>query len=185
VRLIALRGVMADAPGSEAGPPPSALLADYDAALAGLVEARRREGAEIEKALVAILNEIDALVDRASAAHETQADAAPARLREKVAALTGAGAEVAPERLAAELALLAVRNDVSEEIDRLRAHIAAARRLLAGDGAVGRELDFLTQEFNREANTLCSKAASVALTETGLALKVRIDRLREQVQNIE
>ena len=78
-----------------------------------------------------------------------------------------------------------MRNDVSEELDRLRAHIAAARRLLAGDGPCGRELDFLTQEFNREANTLCSKASSVELTEAGLALKVRIDRLREQVQNIE
>jgi uncharacterized protein (TIGR00255 family) len=184
-RLIALRGVMTDAAGRESGPPQAALLADFDAALAALVEARRCEGAEIARVLAATLDEIAALVDGASAAHEAQADAAPARLREKVAALTGAGAEVPPERLAAELALLAVRNDVSEEIDRLRAHVAAARRLLAGDGAVGRELDFLTQEFNREANTLCSKAASVALTETGLALKVRIDRLREQVQNIE
>jgi uncharacterized protein (TIGR00255 family) len=184
-RLIALRGVLSDGQGAAEELPRAALLSDFDAALAGLAEMRAGEGAEIAAVLSATLDEIAALTDQAAAAHAAQTEGAAARLREKVRALLDAGAEVPPERLAAELALLAVRNDVSEEIDRLRAHVAAARRMLAQDAPVGRELDFLTQEFNREANTLCSKAASAALTEAGLALKVRIDRLREQVQNIE
>ncbi|MBZ0124013.1 MAG: DUF1732 domain-containing protein, partial [Roseovarius sp.] len=88
-------------------------------------------------------------------------------------------------RVAQELALLAVKLDVTEEIDRLRAHVAAARDLLAADSPVGRKLDFLMQEFNREANTLCSKAQDAALTKLGLELKTVIDRMREQVQNVE
>lgn len=121
----------------------------------------------------------------AEVAHAAEAAAAPALLRERVAALIGAGAEVAPERLAAELALLAVKADVREELDRIGAHVAAVRRLLAQGGTVGREPDFLTQELNREAYTPCAKAASGALKQAGLALKVRIDQLREQTQNIE
>ncbi len=89
------------------------------------------------------------------------------------------------DRLAQELALLVVKADVSEEIDRLNAHIESARELLSGGGAIGRRLDFLCQEFNREANTICSKAGDVDLTRIGLDLKVLIDRVREQVQNIE
>ena len=95
-------------------------------------------------------------------------------------------AEVPDEaRLIQELALIAVKNDVTEEIDRLGAHVAAARDLLSQDGAVGRKFDFLMQEFNREANTLCSKSQSAALTAVGLDLKALIDQMREQVQNIE
>jgi uncharacterized protein (TIGR00255 family) len=184
-RLIGLRGVLTDAGGQSPELPLPALLADFDEALAGLAAARAAEGAETGAALSRILAEIEGLIAQAAEAHEAQTAGAADRLREKVAALIDAGAGLPPERLAAELALLAVRNDVSEEIDRLRAHVAAARRLLSQDTPVGRELDFLTQEFNREANTLCSKAASSALTEAGLALKVRIDRLREQLQNIE
>ena len=99
--------------------------------------------------------------------------------------MAGQSGEVEPARISQEIALLAVKADVTEELDRLRAHIAAARVLLAADGAVGRKLDFLCQEFNREANTLCSKAQSVALTRVGLDLKALIDQLREQVQNLE
>ncbi len=102
-----------------------------------------------------------------------------------MARLQDAGAEPAPERLAQELALLAVKADVREELDRLRGHVEAARALLSAKGPVGRKLDFLTQEFNREANTLCSKAGSAALTAIGLDLKVVIDQLREQAQNVE
>ena len=87
--------------------------------------------------------------------------------------------------LAQELALIAVKSDITEEIDRLHAHVDAARALLAQDGAVGRKLDFLMQEFNREANTLCAKAQNTALTQIGLALKAVIDQMREQVQNVE
>jgi uncharacterized protein (TIGR00255 family) len=88
-------------------------------------------------------------------------------------------------RLAQELALIAVKADVTEELDRLEAHVAAARALIAGDGPVGRKLDFLMQEFNREANTLCSKAGAAELTALGLELKVVVDQMREQVQNVE
>jgi Uncharacterized stress-induced protein len=105
-------------------------------------------------------------------------------VREKIDAVMEAGADVSEDRLAQELALIAVRADVREELDRLAAHVEAARALLAEGGAVGRRLDFLTQEFNREANTLCSKSASSALTDAGLALKVLIDQLREQAQNL-
>jgi uncharacterized protein (TIGR00255 family) len=92
---------------------------------------------------------------------------------------------VEEDRLAQELALIAVKNDVTEELDRLRAHIGAARDLLGQGGAVGRKLDFLAQEFNREANTLCSKAQDKALTRIGLDLKAVIDQMREQTQNVE
>ena len=112
-------------------------------------------------------------------------EALGARLREHVEALVGAGAPVPEDRLAAELAMLAVKIDVSEEIDRLKSHCAAAARHLQEEGAVGRKLDFLAQEFNREANTLCSKASHAALTEVGLALKAAIDQFREQAQNVE
>ena len=90
-----------------------------------------------------------------------------------------------PDRVAQELALLAVKADVTEEIDRLRAHVAAARKLLSEDGSVGRKLDFLTQEFNRESNTLCAKAQDTDLTAIGLQLKAVVDQMREQVQNVE
>ena len=102
-----------------------------------------------------------------------------------LAELLDASPALAPERLAQEVALLAAKADVREELDRLSAHVAAAQELLAAGGAVGRRLDFLCQEFNREANTLCSKSADVALTRIGLALKAAIDQFREQVQNIE
>ena len=99
--------------------------------------------------------------------------------------MLGASPSLSEERLAQEAALLATKADVREEIDRLNAHVAQARELFAGKEPAGRRLDFLTQEFNREANTLCSKAADVALTRIGLELKAVIDQLREQIQNVE
>jgi len=106
-------------------------------------------------------------------------------LRRNLAKVMQGVGEADEGRISQELALIAVKSDVTEEIDRLRAHVAAARDLLQTGGAVGRKLDFLMQEFNREANTLCSKAQMKALTEQGLALKVVIDQMREQVQNVE
>ena len=108
-----------------------------------------------------------------------------APLRARVEAVLAATAAVDEARLAQELALIAVKADVTEELDRLEAHVAAARQLIAGEGPVGRKLDFLTQEFNREANTLCSKAGASDLTAIGLEMKVVIDQMREQVQNVE
>jgi uncharacterized protein (TIGR00255 family) len=126
------------------------------------------------------------LEQRPGTAFDDQSAADPALLTDRVAALLEAAgrAAPAPDRLAQELALLAVKQDVREELDRLSAHVAAARALLASDGPVGRELDFLTQEFAREANTLCAKSACADLTAAGLALKVLIDQLREQAQNV-
>ncbi len=187
--LLALRGVMESsrAPGADdpADDDRAAIFAGFDAMLAALDASRIAEGAELGKAIGASLDGIAARMRDAEEVHRAQEADAPARLREKVRALLGAGADIAPERLAQELALLAVKLDVREELDRLGAHIGAARTLLRGDAAVGRRLDFLTQEFNREVNTLCSKSSSTALTAIGLELKVLVDQMREQAQNLQ
>jgi uncharacterized protein (TIGR00255 family) len=160
------------------------LLGGLDRALAELREFRQAEGSRIVDVCAGHLDEIDALRREAS---ETAA-AQPARIRdrlaEKLAALLAPGA-VAEDRLAQEVALLAIKADVREELDRLAVHVEAARELLAGGGAVGRKLDFLSQEMSREANTLCAKSSDAELSRAGLALKTVIDRLREQVQNLE
>ena len=187
--MLALRGVIETAEGPEddanAALDDGALLETLDAALAELVCERQAEGAVLAAALTERIEEIAALTGEAEALAPSRQEALGARLREQVAALIGAGAPVPEDRLAAELAMLAVKIDVTEEIDRLKSHCAAAARHLQEDGAVGRKLDFLAQEFNREANTLCSKASHAALTEVGLALKASIDQLREQAQNVE
>jgi uncharacterized protein (TIGR00255 family) len=162
-----------------------ALVAEVDPLLAAFAATRRAEGAAIAGLLAARL---DAIADRLGAAR-TAAEARAARtgalLRERVAALLAAGAPADEGRLAQELALLAVRADVTEELDRLDAHVRTARDLVTGGGAVGRRLDFLMQEFNREANTLAAKAQSAELTAIALDIKVLIDQMREQVQNVE
>lgn len=161
------------------------LLADLDRVLDDFNAMRRAEGA----ALGAV---IAAQIDRIEAIAEASARAAEARRPEVSAALVAALARVmegAPgadaPRVAQELALLAVKADVTEELDRLRAHVGAARALLADAAPVGRKFDFLSQEFSREANTLCSKSGSSALTALGLDLKHVIDQMREQIQNVE
>jgi len=187
--MLALHGVIesAEAPEDDANATldDGALLETLDAALAELVRERQAEGAVLAAALTERIEEIEALTGQAEALAPSRQEALGERLREQVAALVGAGAPVPEDRLAAELAMLAVKIDVTEEIDRLKSHCAAAVRHLHEDGAVGRKLDFLAQEFNREANTLCSKASHAALTEVGLALKAAIDQLREQAQNVE
>ena len=187
--MLALRGVIETSDGLEddanASLDDAALLQTLDAALAELVGERRAEGAQLAAALAERIEEIASLTGRAEALVPSRQEALGARLREQVDSLLDAGAPVPEERLAAELAMLAVKIDVSEEIDRLKSHCAAAARHLQEEGAVGRKLDFLAQEFNREANTLCSKASHAALTEVGLALKAAIDQFREQAQNVE
>jgi uncharacterized protein (TIGR00255 family) len=163
----------------------AAVTESFTRALAALDAARRGEGARIGAVLAAKLGEIEALVAEAEADAATQPAAIRDRLVASLRALAGETPALTEERIAAEAALLASRADVREELDRLHAHIAAARALLAEGTLVGRRLDFLTQEFNREANTLCSKAASRSLTATGLALKAAIEQFREQVQNLE
>jgi uncharacterized protein (TIGR00255 family) len=153
--------------------------------VAGLVAARREEGARIAAILGERIDEIAALTKAAEIHPGRSRDAILARLRQQIAELTDSSPALSEERLSQEAMLLATKADIREELDRLGAHIAAARQLIAGGGAVGRKLDFLSQEFNREANTLCSKSNAVELTSIGLDLKAVIDQLREQVQNIE
>ncbi|MFQ5957754.1 MAG: YicC/YloC family endoribonuclease [Alphaproteobacteria bacterium] len=154
-------------------------------ALDALAAARREEGARIAAVLDEQLAEIAALAAKAAECAALQPEALRKRLEEQVAELLATTPPLPEERLAQEVALLLVKADVREEVDRLHAHVAAARDLIAEGGPVGRRLDFLCQEFNREANTLCSKAADVELTRIGLSLKAVIDQFREQVQNVE
>ena len=163
----------------------SAILAAVDQAVAGLAASRLEEGARIADILIARIDEIAALTKAAERHPGRSRDAILARLRQQITELTEASPALTEERLVQEAMLLATKADIREELDRLGAHIAAARQLVAGGGPVGRKLDFLSQEFNREANTLCSKSNDVALTAIGLDLKAVIDQLREQVQNIE
>ncbi len=163
----------------------AAILAAVDTATAALAASRREEGARIASILAERIAEIEALAAAAERHPSRTREAMLARLREQLAVLTDAAAPVAEERLAQEAMLLFTKADIREELDRLGAHVAAARQLLKAGGPVGRKLDFLSQEFNREANTLCSKSSDVGLTAIGLDLKAAIDQLREQVQNIE
>jgi uncharacterized protein (TIGR00255 family) len=162
----------------------AAIIEAAGRALADLVVARRQEGSRLSAVLLERLDEIEALVARAEQHPSRSRDVILSRLRQQLAALAD-DATIPEDRLAQEALLLATKADIREELDRLVAHIASARQLIAGGGAVGRRLDFLAQEFNREANTLCSKSNAVELTAIGLDLKAAIDQLREQVQNIE
>ncbi|MBV9549511.1 MAG: YicC family protein, partial [Alphaproteobacteria bacterium] len=186
--LLALKGVIvADdaAPADEAARAlrDAAILESLAVALDGLARERQSEGAKLCKMLASQLDEIEALVKEAGAL----ASAQPQALKEKLAAQMQEllAAALAQERLAQEAALLAARADIREELDRLAAHVADARAMLKSGQGVGRKLDFLAQEFNREANTLCSKSADIQLTRAGLALKAVIDQFREQSQNVE
>jgi uncharacterized protein (TIGR00255 family) len=163
----------------------AALLRDLEKAVTQLSDARLSEGAKLAKTLQDQLAEIESLARRAGACSALRPETLRARLRQQMSEILEAVPTLSEERLAQELALLVARGDVREELDRLAAHIAAARELLALGGAVGRRLDFLCQEFNREANTLCSKSGDVELTRIGLDLKAVIEQFREQVQNIE
>ncbi len=157
----------------------------YAKALDGLVASRRLEGDKLAAILAVLLDEVAALHGLATTEAAEQPALHLARLRESLAALLEGERRVPEERLAQEVAMLATKSDVREELDRLSAHIAEARRLLASGDAVGRKLDFLTQEFVREANTLCSKSSSIPLTRIGLELKAAIERLKEQSANVE
>ena len=163
----------------------SALKGDLVKLVDHLVVNRLAEGARIAEVLNGHLDEIARLVEAASACASTQPEALREKLRAQVAAILGSFPALSEERLAQEAAILIGKADVREELDRLRAHIQAARDMMAEGGAIGRRFDFLCQEFNREANTLCSKSADVELTRIGLSLKASIEQLREQVQNIE
>jgi uncharacterized protein (TIGR00255 family) len=163
----------------------AAVVAGFDKALADLVTARRSEGEALRQILTGRIEEIARLVVAAEASPARKPEAIRAKLAEQVALLLDTGAKFDPDRLHQEALLIAAKVDVREEIDRLQAHAAAARELLKNGGAVGRRLDFLAQEFNRESNTLCAKANDASLTAVGLELKATVDQFREQVQNLE
>jgi len=182
--ILALRGVL-DYGEAAALPKDADLLATLTEVLATFSRARAEEGRDIERAMTGHLDEIETLVRDAARCAGAQPAAIKARLEAQLAELLAAQPPLTPERLSAEVALLATRADVREELDRLGAHLKAARTLFRDGGAIGRKLEFLSQEFNREANTLCSKSADIELTRLGLALKASIDRLREQAANIE
>ena len=161
------------------------ILSEVDVALDDLVEGRRLEGAQLLDVILERLNEIEQLTAAAEENPSRGRDAILARLKSQVELLANSDASLSQERLHQEALVLATKADIREELDRLKAHVKAARNLIKQGGPVGRKLDFLAQEFNREANTLCSKSNNVDLTAIGLDLKAAIDQLREQIQNIE
>lgn len=185
--LLALRGVLevTEADGALDSDVAAAMLVSFDAALDALMAARADEGRRLTAVLSHHIDEIERLTRFVQASPSRTPDAIRARLAEQVARLTTASPALDPARLHQEAILLATRSDVEEELQRLTAHVASARGLLSESAPAGRKLDFLAQEFNREANTLTSKAIDMDVSRSGLALKTIIDQLREQVQNIE
>lgn len=161
------------------------ILDSADLCIADLARDRAAEGERLSSVLIERIDEIEALTRQAEQHPSRSRDAVIERLRQQMEDLVQASVNLPAERLAQEALLLATKADIREELDRLVAHIASARALIGTGGPVGRKLDFLSQEFNREANTLCAKSAAVELTAIGLDLKAAIDQFREQVQNIE
>jgi uncharacterized protein (TIGR00255 family) len=187
--LLSMRGVVEAVEAEESEETQAALhhalIASLAEALDQLIAARAAEGARLQTVIEKQLAAISTLIERATGAAARQPEALAMRLREQIARLTEAGAGLDPERLHQEALLLATKADIQEELDRLRAHVAAASELIESAQPVGRKLDFLSQEFNREANTICSKASDIEISRIGIELKTVIDQLREQVQNIE
>ena len=185
--LLALRGVIEAADAVEdpetLAALEAAMAASIAAALDGLAAGRAEEGRALEGVLDGLVSRIGELTGKASALAGGQPILIKARFEKRLTELAGEAAT--EERILQEAAAMAIKADVQEELDRLRGHVDSARGLLASEGGVGRKLDFLTQEFMREANTLCSKSASGALTSLGLDLKATIEQFREQVQNVE
>jgi uncharacterized protein (TIGR00255 family) len=187
--LLALKGVIevgdAEEREDERGIAEAAVVEGFSQVISALGEMRRHEGAALGRVLFARLGEIAVLADRAEQAPGRRPDAIRARLAEQIATLLAQSERFDPDRLHQEAILIATKADVREELDRLIAHIAQANHLIGQGGAVGRRLDFLAQELNREANTLCAKASDVELTNIGLELKAAVEQFREQVQNVE
>ncbi len=163
----------------------AAMLANLGTAIQGLEDARASEGARLRDVLLELLMSIERCVEEIAASPARTPEAIRQRLREQVERLLEASSSFDEARLHQEAVLLATKADIEEELQRLRAHVAAARELLDTREPVGRRLDFLSQEFNREANTLCSKAHDREITRMGLQLKALIEQMREQIQNIE
>ena len=163
----------------------AAAAAGFDQALASLVEMRRREGVALGQILAQRMDELEALAKRAEAAPGRKPEAIRARLAEQVAALLETSDRFDADRLNQEALLMAAKADIREELDRIASHIAQTREMIGKGGPIGRRLDFLAQEFNREVNTCCSKSNDIELTNVGLAMKNVVEQFREQVQNLE
>jgi uncharacterized protein (TIGR00255 family) len=163
----------------------AAVTAAFDEALAALVGMRRREGTALGQILSQRMDEIESLARKAEAAPGRKPEAVRARLAEQIAALLETSDRFDADRLNQEALLIAAKADIREELDRIASHVSQAREMLGKGGAVGRRLDFLAQEFNREVNTCCSKSNDLELTNTGMAMKNVVEQFREQVQNLE
>lgn len=187
--LLAIKGVIevAEPESNEAEDQAAraAVAAAFEQALTSLADMRRREGGALGKILTQRLDEIENLAARAEAAPGRKPDAIKARLADQVAALLDTSDRFDSDRLAQEALMIAAKADIREELDRIASHIAQSRDLLGKGGPVGRRLDFLSQEFNREVNTCCSKSNDLELTNTGLEMKNIVEQFREQVQNLE
>ena len=187
--ILSLKGVMevseAEESEDERSAAEVAVVAGFGQALKSLAEMRRTEGQALGKILSARLSEIGALAARAEASPGRKPEAIKSRLAEQVAELLEASQRFDADRLHQEAIMLATKIDIREELDRLAAHVAQAKKLLADGGPIGRKLDFLSQELNCESNTLCSKANDLELTNIGLELKAVVEQFREQVQNLE
>ena len=187
--LLSMRGVLETGEVTETEAEEAArsqrILASLGSALDALVADRAREGERLTAVFAAQIDEIEALTHAAERSPSRSTDRIAKRLHEQVERLVGASPRLEPERLHQEAVILAVKADIEEELQRLKSHITEARSLLAANEPAGRKLDFLAQEFFREANTLCSKSNDTEITKIGLALKLVIDQMREQVQNIE
>ena len=162
-----------------------AAAAAFDQALTQLVEMRQREGTALGQILLQRMDEIEQLAKKAETAPGRKPDAVKARLAEQIAMLLETSDRFDPDRLSQEALLIAAKADIREELDRIASHVAQARDMIAKGGPVGRRLDFLAQEFNREVNTCCSKSNDIELTNTGLEMKNVVEQFREQVQNLE
>jgi uncharacterized protein (TIGR00255 family) len=187
--LLALKGVIeigdAEENEDERHTAEAAAIIGFETAIAALADMRRHEGAALGRVLATRLSEITALTQRAEVVPGRKPEAIRARLAEQVATLLAQSERFDPDRLHQEAILIATKADVREELDRRAAHVAQAQLLIEQGGAIGRRLDFLAQELNREANTLCAKANDVELTNIGLELKAAVEQFREQVQNVE
>jgi uncharacterized protein (TIGR00255 family) len=187
--LLAVKGVIEivepEADEAEIQAARAAATAAFDEALRSLIDMRRREGETLGRVLAQRMDELERLAERAEAAPGRKSEAVRARLAEQVAALLEASDRFDSDRLSQEAIMLAAKADIREELDRIASHIAQARDLLGKGGAVGRRLDFLAQEFNREVNTCCSKSNDLELTNLGLEMKTVVEQFREQVQNLE
>src|SRR5258705_347377 len=157
----------------------------FEQALTDLVEMRKREGVTLGQILSQRMDEIESLMKKAEAAPGRKPEAIKARLAEQIAALLEASDRFDSDRLSQEAVMIAAKADIREELDRIASHISQAREMIGRGGAIGRRLDFLAQEFNREVNTCCSKSNDLELTNTGLEMKNVVEQFREQVQNLE